>query len=119
VGLRLFHGALALDAGAFDALARGARGRLGVGAFALRLVDDDALELLLLVEEVGDVEEGVALQPDVDEGRLHAGQHAHDAPLVDVADDALRRLAALDVELGDAPVLDDGDLLLAPVDADD
>jgi len=46
------------------------------------------------------VEEPVPLQPDVDERRLHAGQHVvHDA-LVDVADD--RPLAAaLDVELGD------------------
>ena len=37
---------------------------------------------------VGDVEERVLLEAEVDEGRLHAGQDARDAPLVDVPDDA-------------------------------
>src|SRR4051812_35622399 len=36
--------------------------------------------MLFQFHKIGDVEEGVALQPDVDECRLHAGQHAGDAP---------------------------------------
>src|SRR5262249_12617695 len=45
------------------------------------------------------VEEPVALQPDVDERRLHSGEDVVDDPLVDVAHDRARR-APLDVELG-------------------
>jgi len=39
--------------------------------------------VLFQLHEVGDVEEGVALQADVDEGRLHAGKDASDATFVD------------------------------------
>src|SRR5579885_3105199 len=118
VGLRLLGVALALDARSLDALGCGAARGLVVGALGLLLVNDDALELLLLVEEVRDVEERVALKPDVHEGRLHSGQHAHDAPLVNVPDYPLTRLAAFDVELRDATVLDNRNLFLAPVAAD-
>src|SRR5262245_1015860 len=38
--------------------------------------------VLLEVHEIGNVEERVALQPDIDEGRLHAGQHARHPPFV-------------------------------------
>src|SRR5206468_3435927 len=51
-----------------------------------------------------DVQEPVAVEADVDERRLHAGEHVVDHSLVDVADD--RPLAAaLDVELGDLEVV--------------
>ena len=69
--------------------------------------------------QVGHVQEGSALQADVDEGRLHAGQHPRHLAQVDVADDApLQR--ALDVQLLDGAVLDDGHprLLRRPVDQD-
>jgi hypothetical protein len=69
--------------------------------------------------QVGHVQEGGALQPDVDEGALHARQHAHHLAQVDVADQAaLER--ALDVQLLHRAVLDDGDarLLRGPVDED-
>ncbi len=39
--------------------------------------------VLFQLHKVGNVEEGVALQADVDESRLHAGQHARDAAFVD------------------------------------
>ena len=66
-----------------------------------------------LLEHVGDVEERVALEPEVDERRLHAGQHARDPALVDVADDAALRLA-LDEDLGRRTlVLEEGDPGLA------
>src|SRR4029079_17644015 len=54
------------------------------------LAELDLLEVVQLLAHVGDVEERVALEPDVDERRLHAGQHPRDAPLVDVADRAAR-----------------------------
>jgi hypothetical protein len=65
------------------------------------------------------VQEGRAVEPDVDEGRLHAGQHARDLAEVDVADQpALER--ALHVQLLDGAMLDQGDagLLGGPVDQD-
>ncbi len=48
------------------------------------------------------MQEGGALKADLDERRLHAGQHPRDFPDIDVADEApVRR--ALDVQLlGDA-----------------
>ncbi len=74
----------------------------------------DLLEVGHLLAHVGDVEEGVALEADVDEGGLHAGEDARHPPLVDVADDAARPLP-LDVELGEAVVLEDGDASLMRV----
>ena len=57
-----------------------------------------ALAVLAVAPDVGHVQEGGALEADVDEGRLHAGQHAHDLAEVEVADDAAAR-GALDVQL--------------------
>ena len=51
----------------------------------------DALRLgrvLALLQHIGDVQEGGALQADFNEGALHAGQHALDLTQIDVADDA-------------------------------
>jgi hypothetical protein len=69
--------------------------------------------------QVGHVEERGAIQPDVDEGALHARQHACHLAQVDVADQAaLER--ALDVQLLHRAVLDDGHarFLRSPVDED-
>ena len=65
-------------------------------------------------DEVLDVEERRALEPDVDEGGLEPGQHPGDLAEVDVAYGSARGLgaAALDVELGDDAVLDEGDACL-------
>ncbi len=38
---------------------------------------------LLQLHKIGDVQEGVALQANVDKSRLHAGQHARHAAFVD------------------------------------
>ena len=56
---------------------------------------------------VGHVQERGALQPDLDEGRLHARQHTLHPALVDVADQPVAR-GALDVDLLRGPVLDEG-----------
>ena len=67
--------------------------------------------LVLVVEEiggaddVGHVEEAVAFEADVDECRLHAGQHLRHAALVDVARDAAIALA-LDENFCDEVVLE-------------
>ena len=68
----------------------------------------EALEFLDGVDDLRDVEERVALEPDVDEGRLHPGQDFRDPALVDVADHAALMLA-LDEDLDDLVVLEDGD----------
>ena len=54
------------------------------------------------------MQEGGALAADVDKGGLHAGQHAHDAAHVNVADKAARR-CALDVQFLGHPVLNNRD----------
>jgi hypothetical protein len=58
------------------------------------------------------------LGPDVDEGGLHSGQHALDAPLVDVSGDAAFALA-LDVQLAQQAVFDQRDPRLGAVGIDD
>ena len=71
---------------------------------ALALVQDAldralaAVAVLAMLPDVGDVQERGALEADLDERALHAGQHARDAAEVDVADEPARA-RALDVEL--------------------
>jgi hypothetical protein len=75
---------------------------------ALELGDDDLVH----------VEEAVLLEADLDEGRLHPGQDVVDGAEVDVAGD--RALAgSLEVDLGDAVVLEHGDALLEGGDGDE
>ena len=57
-----------------------------------------AVAVLPVLPDVGDVQERRALEADLDERALHAGQHARDAAEVDVADEAARA-RALDVQL--------------------
>src|SRR4029077_18573594 len=65
-----------------------------------------------------DVEEAVLLETDLDERRLHAREHVVDDAEVDVPGDRAA-LGTLEVDLGDAVVLEDRDPLLAHVDGDD
>ena len=53
----------------------------------------EALEFLDRVDDIRDVQEAVALEADVNERALHAGQHFRDPALVDVADDSSMPLA--------------------------
>lgn len=59
-------------------------------------------------DDVGGVQEGGLVHADVDEGRLHAGQHPADLALVDVADDAALGLT-LHVHFLQQTVFDQGD----------
>ena len=73
---------------------------------AMALRDLDVADVERLLVDVVDVQEGVAPQPDIDEGRAHSGQHVLNFSLVDRADDFL---FALDVEFGEIAVLQNGD----------
>ena len=75
---------------------------------ALELGDDDLV----------DVEEAVLLEADLDERGLHPRQDVVDRAEVDVPGDR-PPLGPLEVDLGDAVVLEDGDALLADVDRDE
>ena len=72
--------------------------------------------LTLVGHDVGEGEVCVALQADVDEGGVHAGQDVLDDPLEDGADDAL---LALDAVLGELAVLEEGDAGLSVGDVHD
>src|SRR5437868_1494373 len=77
-----------------------------------------ALALELGADDLVHIEEAVLLEADLDERGLHAGQHVVDGAEVDVARDrALVR--PLEIDLGDAVVLEDRDALLADVDGDE
>ena len=78
----------------------------------------ELVELLERVDDVGDVEEAVALEAEVDEGGLHAGQDFRDPALVDVADDAALPFA-LDEDFGDEVVFENGHHRLVAVRGDD
>jgi hypothetical protein len=73
----------------------------------LVLIAGELFELLDGVDDFSDVQEGVALEPDVDERRLHPREDFRHPPLVDVADDAALILA-LDEDLDDLVVLENG-----------
>src|SRR5438105_5522035 len=88
------------------------------GGAAVAFVGFEPVELLERVDDVGDVEEAVAFEADVDERRLHAGEDLRDAALVDVADDAALPLA-LDEDLGHEVVLEDGHYRLVAIRGDD
>ena len=81
-------------------------------------VAGELVELDERVDDVGDVEEAVALEAEVDEGGLHAGQHFRDPALVDVTDDAAVPLA-LDENLRDEVVFENGHHGLVAVGGDD
>ena len=53
------------------------------GQIRLRMT---SIILLEVFEDVADVQESVAVQPDIDESRLHAGEDPSDSAFVDAAD---------------------------------
>src|SRR5581483_8431407 len=66
-------------------------------------------------DDLVDVQKAVLLEADLDERRLHPGQHVVDDAQVDGAGDRAA-LGTLEVDLGDLVVLEHGDALLAGVD---
>ncbi len=69
--------------------------------------------------DIGDMQEGGALQADLDKGRLHAGQDAADAAQVDIADQTAAG-RPLDMQFLHDPLLHDGNagLLRREIDQD-
>ena len=64
-----------------------------------------------VLDHIADVEKRVALEPEVDEGGLHAGKHLRHAAFVDVADDrAMTR--SFDGKLDDLTFVEHGDARL-------
>jgi len=74
--------------------------------------------LELRADDLVDVEEAVLLQTDLDERRLHSGKDVVDRAEIDVPRDRAA-LRPLEIDLGDAVVLEDCDALFADVDGDD
>ena len=68
----------------------------------------EAVELLERRDDVRDVEEAVAFETEVNERRLHAGQHFRYPALVQIANDTARALA-LDEDFGDLIFLENRD----------
>ena len=76
------------------------------------------VELLDGVDDLGDVQERVALETDVNKGGLHAGEHLRDPALVDIADDAPLPLA-FDEDLDDLILFEDRDTRVVIARGDD
>ena len=83
---------------------------IGNGHFILFLVH--VVDLAFRHQDICHVQESGPLQADIDEGRLHPRKDAADRALVDVADQTAL-LGALDVDLLQQAVLDDGHPRLA------
>ena len=68
-----------------DRRAGGGRHALFEPQHLLLHVTHHLVVLFVVFEEIGDVQERVALQADVDKGRLHARQHARNPAFMDAA----------------------------------
>jgi hypothetical protein len=77
-----------------------------------------AIEVFVLFEKIGDVQERIALQAQVDEGRLHAWQHARHASLVNTTRERIL-VGPLEVNLHQLIVFDQRHLGLMPVGGND
>jgi len=80
----------------------------GRGGGRIVFVRLEAVELLERRYDIGDVEETVALETEVNERRLHAGQHFRDPAFVEIASDTALMLA-FDEDFGNLIVLEDRD----------
>jgi hypothetical protein len=78
----------------------------------------EAFELLERVHDLRDIKEPVALETEIDEGGLHAGQDLGDPALVDIADDAAMAFT-FDEDFCDEVVFEDGHHRLVAVGGDD
>ncbi len=90
-------------------------GRVGFSVLFPRL---ELLELLHRIDDFGDVEKPVTLEPDLDEGGLHAGQNLRDPALVDIADDAALPLP-FDEDFRDQVVFENGHHRFVAIRGDD
>ena len=75
------------------------------------------VEILVFLEEVGDVEKRIAFQAEIDERRLHAWQDAGHAPFMDTACEGIL-VGALEINLNQLIILDQRYSGLVPVGRD-
>ena len=78
----------------------------------------ELVELFERIDDVGDVKEAVALEAEIDEGGLHAGEDLADPAFVDVADDAPLPLP-FDEDFGGEIVFENGHHGFVAVGGDD
>ena len=78
------------------------------------LVAGDLVEIVVLFEEVRNVEKRVALESYIDESRLHSGQDARDAPLMNTAGERIF-VGALEVDFHQLVVFDQCHFGLMPI----
>ena len=113
------YGSGALGGGRVHPFFRDALARVVLAAAGRRVTRvRQVLFEIIRTDEIFDVEERGALLANVDEGRLHSGEHTAHFPEVDVPKGAAVG-QALDVELGDDSVFNEGDSHFANVDVDD
>jgi hypothetical protein len=74
--------------------------------------------LMMVVGKVRDIEEGIAFQPQVDECRLHTGEHAGDPAFVNAAGEGIL-VGALEENLYEDIVLKNGHLCFVAVGRND
>jgi hypothetical protein len=74
------------------------RTSLGGASFGSGALDAVVVQVFVFFEEVGHVEERVALQAQVHEGGLHAGEYARNASFMDAARERIF-IRALEVDL--------------------
>ena len=86
---------------------------MGRDVVDVQLVRRLALVLLEVLDDVGDIQERIALQTEVHERRLHPRQHLRHPALVDVADDG-PVASPLDPELDDLTLVENCDPRLVP-----
>jgi hypothetical protein len=75
------------------------------------------IKVFMFLEEVGHVEKRVALQAEIHECRLHSGEHARDASLMNAAGERIF-IGALEINLAQQIVFDQRDFGLLPVGRD-
>ena len=78
------------------------------------LVAGYLVEVVVLFEEVRNVEKRVAFEAHIDESRLHSGQHARDAPLMNAAGERIF-VGALEVNFHQLIVFDESYFGLMPI----
>jgi hypothetical protein len=85
----------------------------------MQFVGGVGVEVFEVLNDVGNIEERVALEPEVDERRLHSRKDLRDAALVDVAHDGAMA-GPLHPQLDDLGLVEHGDarLVLRGIDHD-
>jgi hypothetical protein len=72
---------------------------------------EDLIVFFLVLVEIGNIEEGISVQADIDKRRLHARQNAADSTFINAADEADVGVA-FEIHLDQTVVFQHGDLRL-------